>query len=221
MTVLALAALLGGFAPPQDRDAPLPPGGAPCPERQEEAREGNPPSPEAPETEENCAPFMEFLWWNSRLEVGILLTRFDKDLDIETDPGGLARYLLHLTDFWSVSVSYRHYGFDNSDLPGVQGEYLRVRELLAGGDVRYSLTPEIGAEAGLAAGAVWWESLHAERDDDTGWILSGQAALTVRLHSMVRLKIGGVADLVRTDFHRDSAKTAANLSGLLAFEIGM
>lgn len=217
-SLLAAAVLAPAGDPGSPQEAALPPWCAPAPGPQEAAPAKEP--VEVPEAE-NRAPFTEFLWWNSRLEVGLLLTRFDKDLEIETDPGCFARYLLHLTDFWGVSVAYSHYGFDNSDLSATSGEYLRIRELSAGGDLRYPLTGDLGAEAGLAAGVVWWESLHAERDDDTGWILSGRLALTVRLHTMVRLKVGGIADVVRTDFHRDSEETAVNLSGFLAFEIGM
>lgn len=218
-TLLTMAFLISPAGPGSPREFPTP-GHALLP-RPQELRSEEVPAAEEEKKAEDLAPFMEFLWWNSRLEVGLLLTRFDGDLDIETDPGYFARYLLHLTDTWGVNVAYRHYGFDNSELSVAPEEYLRIRELLAGGDVRYSFTSEIGAEAGVAAGVIWWESLHADRDDDTGWILSGQLALTVRLHAMVRLKVGGIADLVRTDFHRNSEKTSTNLSGFVAFEIGM
>ncbi len=185
-------------------------------------RQEEPQDEPAEEQEEpgNPVPVMEFLCWNSRFEAGVLLTRFDKDLDIESDPGVYARYLLRLTDLWTLTVTYRHYSFENSDLPGADGEWLLLRELMAGGGVRVPLTDEFGLEASASVGAMWWESQHAGRDNDASWILSGEAAFTVRLHRMMRLKIGGIVDFARTDFHRDSMENVTGLSGFLAFEIG-
>ena len=174
----------------------------------------------APAESGEYAPAMEFLYWNSRIEGGLLLTRFDKDLDIETDPGAYVRYLLRLTDFWTFTVTYRHYSFENSDLPGSEHEDVLLRALMAGMGGRAAFTDEFGLEGYASAGAMWWVSQHAGQDDDSGLLLSGEAAFTVRLHEMVRFKIGVAGDLAWTDFHQDSSESVTGLSGFLGIEIG-
>jgi len=173
-----------------------------------------------PQEAGNPVPVMEFLYWNSRIEAGVLLTRFDKDLDIETDPGYYGRYLLRATELLTFSVTYRHYTFENSDLEGQEHEWLLLRSLMVGAGIRLPLTDEFGLEVSASAGAMWWESRHADQDDDASWIVSGEAAFTVRLHEMMRLKLGALVDFARTDFHQDSVESVTGLSGFLAFEIG-
>ncbi len=174
----------------------------------------------APEEAENYPPVMEFIYWNSRVEAGVLLTRFDNDLDIESDVGYYARYRLNLPDIWTLTVTYRHYSFENSGLAGIKHEDLLLRALMIGGGVRLPVVEGIGLEASASAGVMWLESRHAGMDDAAGLILSGEAALTVRLHEMMRLKLGTAVDLARTDFHQDSAEGVTGLSGFLALEIG-
>lgn len=190
---------------------------SPFPQAQEEPQEE--PAAEAPE-EGNAPPVMEYVYWNSRIEGGMLYTLFDKDLDIEPSVGFYARYLLHLDSTWTVSVAYRHYSCQNSDLPGSQEEWLLIRSLLVGGGVRASFSPEFGVEGTLGTGAIWYESRHAGQDNDAGWILSGDAAFVVRLHDMVKLKLGAAVDFTRTDFHQDSRENLLGLSGILSVEIG-
>jgi hypothetical protein len=187
------------------------------PPRQEEPQDDPAAEPQEPG---EPVPVMEFIYWNSRIEAGVLLTLFDKDLDIETEPGLYARYLLHLNDLWTVSVTYRHYSCGNSDLPGSDDEWLLLRALMVGAGVRAPLTDEFGVEASVSTGAMWWESRDAGQGDDAGWILSGDAAFVVRLHDMMRLKLGAAVDFTRTDFHQDARENMLGLSGFLAIEIG-
>jgi hypothetical protein len=182
----------------------------------QEAAEGAPEDPEAG----NTPPVLEFVYWNSRLELGALFTVYDRDLDIEPGVGFYARYLLHLDSAWTVSVAYRHTSGQNSDLPGSEEEWLLVRSLLVGGGVRASFSPEFGVEGSLGTGAIWYESRHAGEDNDAGWIVSGDAAFVVRLNDMLKLKLGAALDFTRTDFHQDSRENLFALSGFLSFEIG-
>jgi hypothetical protein len=182
----------------------------------QEAAEGAPEDPEAG----NTPPVMEYIFWNSRIEGGMLYTLFDKDLDIEPSVGFYARYLLHLDSVWTVSVAYRHYSGQNSDLPGSEEEWLLIRSLLVGGGVRASFSPEFGVEGSLGTGAIWYESRHAGEDNDAGWIVSGDAAFVVRLNDMLKIKLGAALDYTRTDFHQDSRENLLGLSGLLSVEIG-
>jgi hypothetical protein len=178
-----------------------------------------PAPPPAAAPDQAPVPVMEYVYRFSHLEGGVLFTHFDGDLDIEDDPGFYVRYGVGLDYDLSVHVEYRHYDFDNTELAGPADEHLLLRAALIGGGWRHAFTPEFAFSADLGVGAMWWDSQGASQDSDAGFLVSADAALTVRLHEALRLKLGVVADLAWTDFHNSSTETVASLSAILALEL--
>lgn len=165
--------------------------------------------------------FMEYVYRYSQLDMGVLLTDWDSSLDLESDVGFYVRWGVGLTGDFSVTVAYRHYDFENSALPGLGEEDLLIRAVLFGLGWNREITPEFSFEAHAGIGPVWWDSQDVNLPNDTGPLVSFEGALTIRLHEMMRLRIGAVADIAVTEFHQDSSEAMISLSALLGFEIGL
>ena len=166
-------------------------------------------------------PVMSYIYRHSELEFGTMVTSFDSDLDIESDLGFYVRYGVQVAPRITVHATYRHYSFDNSEVDGPVSEGLLLRAILGGVGYRVPFTDEFALLAGGGVGVMWWDSTGVGANDDTSLIFSGEAALSVRLHEVLRIKAGVMADVVSTDFHDDSSRGVLNLSALLALEIGM
>jgi hypothetical protein len=219
-TITALVALLSVPAAAWADDDLLPaeltlddPAPSAGPDEQE--TEGQPMRPD------DSAPVMEYVYRNSEFDAGFLYTHWDSDLDLEEEIGGYARYGVGLLGGLSVHLSYRHYGsFENSE-SAAPDESVRIRALLGGIGYRLPITSEFAFVADGSVGIMRWETGLAGADDDTGFVFSGEGALTVRLHEVLRLKAGVVLDVASTEFHEDSTEAMLNLSWLVGFEIGI
>lgn len=174
---------------------------------------GTPPSDTSP-------GIMEYIYRNSRLEAGVLYTVFDPDLDIETDLGFYARFDVTMPVDISVNLTFRYNDFGNSDFDGPEDESVKLFGVLGGVGYHLPLTKEFTFEANAAAGLMRWESDVSGVSDDTGLIFSGEAAMSVKLHEALRFKVGGVLDVVSTEFHQSSVKGMSNLSLLVGIELG-
>lgn len=163
---------------------------------------------------------MEYVYRHSQLEGGVLYTMFDGDLDVENDAGIYIRGGVAVSPWISLNVTYRHYDFTSSELPGKVDESIDMRGLLAGAGLRIPLTPEFELRGNAGVGAMRRESGLHRFSDETDVIVSLEGGATVRLHEVLRLKAGVVADLSRTEFHQTSDETIIDLSGLVALEIG-
>lgn len=165
-------------------------------------------------------PPMEWLYTNSRLEAGLLWTDFDDDLEIETDLAAYVRWDVSVNPVFSVNVTYRHYSFDSSEIPGDVEEHLLIRGLFAGVGAHLPFATSFFLSLNASAGVMRWESNLHQFSDDTGPVLSGEAALGVRLTEMLRLKAGLGLDAASTDFKANSTETLVSLNYLVGVELG-
>jgi len=165
-------------------------------------------------------PVMNYLYRHSRLESGMLYTIWDNDLELESDPGFYVRTGVEMAYGVSIHLTYRHYDYDNSDLPGPQEEHVLIRGVLGGLGLRVPLTPDFAFSASGSAGFLRWESHGLGLTDDTGPILSGEAAVAVRLHEVLRIKAGVVLDFTSTDVRGGSRESTLGVSWLLGVEFG-
>lgn len=184
---------------------------------------------EPPQEEKSDNPFeeptparspMEWVYWNSRLEGGMLWTDFDGDLGIETDFAWYLRWDVAVTKHLSVNVAYRHYDFESSTPAGKEDEHLLIRGIFFGVGGHLPFWTDFFVSANAALGVMRWESNQSEFKDDTGPVLAGEAFLGVRLTEMLRVKAGLGLDLASTAFHEDSTETHVNLNYLLGAELG-
>jgi hypothetical protein len=182
--------------------------------------EGEPQRPQEATADEGPG-VMEYITRNSELELGMLVTDFDGDLRIESDLGWYVRTGVRFAYGLSAHVTYRHYEFSSSELPGKTEEDISLRALLVGASFRQPLSKEFALLASAAVGFQRWESNFHQVSDDADVIFSGELAATARLWTVLRLKLGVVYDLARTDFHQDSKQMNGNLSWLVGFELGL
>lgn len=164
---------------------------------------------------------MDYVFRNSRLEVGMLWTTFDSDLDIESDFAWFARYGVGISEILEVHVSFRQYDFYNTDLGGPVQEGLLIRGLLAGVGVKIPFATDFEFAAHASGGAMRWESQDVGFDDATGPILSGEVSVGVRLRPEILIRVGGMVDAAWSDFHEDSTETSLSWGMLVAFEFGV
>ncbi len=165
-------------------------------------------------------PPMEWLYRNSRLEAGVLWTDFDDDLEIETDLAAYVRWDVSVNSVFSLNVCYRHYSFDSSEIPGDVEEHLLIRGLFAGIGAHVPFATSFFLSLNGSVGVMRWESNLHQFSDDTGPVLSGEAALGVRLTEMLRLKAGLGLDAASTDFKANSTETLVSLNYLVGVELG-
>jgi hypothetical protein len=173
-----------------------------------------------PAEADTARPPMEWLYWNSRLEGGMLWTDFDGDLGIETDFAFYVRWDVSITPNLSVNLTYRHYDFESSTPAGKEDEHLLIRGVFFGLGAHVPFATDFFFAANGALGVMRWESNRHEFRDETGPVLAGEAALGARLTEMLRIKAGIGLDLASTAFHEDSTQTQVNLHYLLGFELG-
>jgi hypothetical protein len=173
-----------------------------------------------PGEEITARPPMEWIYWNSRLEGGMLWTDFEGDLGIETDFAFYVRWDVSITPNLSLNVTYRHYDFESSTVAGKEDEHLLIRGVYAGAGAHVPFATDFFFAANLALGVMRWESNRHEFKDDTGPVLAGEAALGVRLTEMLRVKAGLGLDMAWTEFHDDSIETRVNLNYILGAELG-
>ena len=164
---------------------------------------------------------MEYYYRNAELDLGMLYTNYDGDLNLESDLGFYVRTGVRFAHGLSLHLSYRHADFSSSENPGKTDEDVLIRAVLLGGAYRHDLTREFSLLASLDGGFQRWETNLHEFGDDTGFVFSAEFAATARLWSVLRLKLGLVVDLANTDFHQDSRTWNTSLSGLLGFELGL
>ena len=212
MNALILSLALSGLAPGAD-ESPLP-----AAMTLDEPRARQEQDPQRPE--DGRMGVMEHVYRYSELEAGMLWTFFDRDLDVENDVGAYVRYGVGLGGRTSVTLTYRHYDFTNSDLPGGVHEDVLLRALLAGVSTRYSLNRDFEVSGQAAGGFMRWDSSGAGQNDDTGPIAAAEGALTVRLHEVLRFRAGLALDWARTEFHDDSRENVLNFTLLFGFELG-
>ncbi len=208
----------GGYDVPREmRYEPLPfPESARHPQQpQEEPR----PVQELP-PEQDSEAIMAYIYINSRFDAGMLYTSFGNDLDLGTETGVYVRYALGIGPGLALTTTYRHYDFENSEPPSGVHEGIFLRGLLVGLEARLPLTQEFEFRGDLSAGPMWMESHLSQFHDEVAHMASAEVGATARLTQLLRLRLGIVADLVRTEFHQDSVSTETNLSILLGFEIG-
>jgi hypothetical protein len=206
LLLAALPASGGGddLATPLPFDDPLDP---------QEVEQATPPP-------EESLQVMEYIYSHSHVELGFLWTHFDADLDIEPGNAFYARYGVGLARNVSIELTYRHYDFSNSDMPGPGHENVGVRAILAGLSYRLALTREVDFFARATAGFARWETAVSSLADDTGPLFSVESAFVVHLSERTRFKIGAAADFASTEFHLNSSDNVTNLSGLIGIEIG-
>lgn len=164
---------------------------------------------------------MEYYYRNAELDLGMLYTNYDNDLQLESDLGFYVRSGVRFAHGLSMHVAYRHADFSSSENPGKIDENVLIRAVLFGGAYRYEATREFTVLASLAGGFQRWETNLHGFSDDTGLVFNGELSGTVRLWTVLRLKIGVAFDLANTDFHQDSRSWNTSLSGLLGFELGL
>jgi hypothetical protein len=165
-------------------------------------------------------PVMNYLYQHSQLELGFLYTHWDRDLDLENDLGFYLRYGVKMAYGVSIQMTYRHYDYENSDIPGSQEEHVLLRGLLGGLALQVPLTPDFTFSAGGGAGFMRWESHGLGLSDDVGPIVSGEAALSTRLHEVLRLRAGVALDFTSTDLRGGSRENTLAVSWLFGFELG-
>lgn len=188
----------------------------------EPARQEVEEEPRRPATEiRDGESVMEFVFRNSRLEVGMMWTTFDSDLEIESDFAWFARYGVGLSTIVEVHLTFRQYDFYNTDFPGPTQEGLLIRGLLLGVGVKLPFATDFEFAAHASAGAMRWESQDVGFDDATGPILSGEASLGVRLSPEILLRAGLAVDAASSDFHSTSTETSLGWSMLVGFEFGV
>jgi hypothetical protein len=164
---------------------------------------------------------MEYVYRNSRLEVGMMWTTFDTDLEIESDFAWFARYGVGISEILELHVTFRQYDFNNTDLGGPVQEGLLIRGLLAGVGVKIPFATDFEFAAHLCGGAMRWESQDVGFDDATGPILSGEASLGIRLDKLVLVRAGFAVDAAWSDFHASSTESSIGWSMLVGFEFGV
>lgn len=163
---------------------------------------------------------MEHVYRYSELEAGMLWTFWDRDLDVENDVGAYVRYGVGLGGRTSVTLTYRHYDFTNSELPGGAEEDVLLRALLLGLSYRHGLSKDFEVAGQVGAGFMRWETRHAGLEDDAGPIAAAEGAVTVRLHEVLRFRAGAALDWARTEFHDDSRENVLGLTLLFGLELG-
>lgn len=169
-----------------------------------------------PDSADRLTP-MEFFYKHSELEAGAMYTDFGKDLDLKSHLGFYVRYGVEILPHISVHMTYRYNEFGNG--PDSAAEDIRHQALLFGAGIHIPLHPEFAFVAGGAIGPVWFDSSAAP--DEMGFAISAEAAVTAKLWSMLRLKLGLVMDMVDSEFHQTSSELSVNLSYLVGVEIGM
>ena len=162
---------------------------------------------------------MEYVAAHSLFDLGVLYTAWDSDLNLENDLGFYVRYGLEVGDVLSLSVAYRHYDYDNSDIPGPEEEHVLIRGLFGGLGLRLDLTQELTFAAGVSAGAIRWESHGLGLSDDTGPAFSAEGALSFRLHEALRIRAGAALDGASTEFRGGRRETVLSLSGVFGLEL--
>lgn len=162
---------------------------------------------------------MEYVTAHSLFDLGVLYTAWDSDLDLENDLGFYVRYGLEVGDVFSLSVAYRHYDYDNSDIPGREEEHVLIRGLFGGLGLRLDLTQELTFTAGVSVGAIRWESHGLDLSDDTGPAFSAEGGLSFRLHEALRIRAGASLDGASTEFRGGRRETVLSLSGVFGLEL--
>jgi len=168
----------------------------------------------------NPMPVMEYVTRYSELEAGTLYTDWGGDLRMDSRLGFYVRWGVGLMPHLTAHVTFRYYDLDNSEITGTKDEHILVRGLFFGATYRHPLTAEFALEASGAAGFLRFDSRAATIGSDTAPALSAEAAVTMRLWEVLRLKAGIGFDYVHTDFHQTSANDVLNLSYLVGFEFG-
>jgi hypothetical protein len=156
---------------------------------------------------------MEFIYRHSQLEAGAMYTDFDKDLNLKSHLGYYVRWGVEILPHLSLHATYRFNTFGTGP-----GDDIRVQAFLIGASYHIPILREFAFVGGLSLGPTWWDSSLFR--SEIGFTFSAEAALTVRLYDLMRLKAGLVLDGVSTDF-RGASGMSTNLSYLFGLEIGL
>jgi hypothetical protein len=170
--------------------------------------------------QDGSMPVMEYLYRYSELEAGFLYTDWAGKLRLDSHVGGYVRYGVGLLPGMNANITFRYADLDNSELTGSESEHVLERALLAGVGVRWPLSPDFALTGNAAVGLMRFDSRAGTIGSSTGPAFAVEAAFTVRLWEMLRLKLGLGLDFVRTDFHNTSADWSFNLTYLIGFELG-
>lgn len=162
---------------------------------------------------------MEYVTSHSFFDLGVLYTAWDSDLKLENDLGFYARYGLGIGGPFSLSVAYRHYDFNNSDVTGPDEEHVLIRGLFGGLGVRLDLTPELAFTAAASVGLLRWESHGLNLSDDTGPAFSAEGGLSLQLHEALRIRGGASLDGASTEFRGGRRESVLSLSGVFGLEL--
>src|SRR5579862_6163399 len=154
---------------------------------------------------------MEFFYKHSELEAGVMYTSFSRDLHLKSHLGFYIRYGVEILPHIDVYVAYRLNQF-GSGATTANPEDFSLQALFFGAGIRIPLHQEFAFEAGAGIGPMWWDSSVAR--NAVGFGLTAEAAVTVKLWEVLRLKAGLVLDGVNTDFHQSSTTFSVDLSYL-------
>lgn len=161
---------------------------------------------------------LTYIIQNSRFEAGFLFLDFDDSLDVEADSGIYARWEVGMGNRWNANLTYRFFDFENSALPGPEGESIQYRGALVGVGFRQTFGMDFAFSANGAFGLMRFLSGSHEWDDETVFVLSAEAAVTARIHETISLRLGAVFDHHTGDFH--DGGSGQDLGLLLGVEIG-
>jgi len=155
---------------------------------------------------------MEFVFRHSELEAGVMYTDFDNSLNLKSHLGYYVRWGVEVLPHLSIHATYRFNTFGTAP-----GDDIRVQALLIGASVNIPLMRDFAFVGGVGIGPSWWDSSLAP--SEVAFTFTAEAALTIRLYELLRLKAGVVLDGVSTDF-RGASGVSLNVSYLAGFELG-
>jgi hypothetical protein len=165
--------------------------------------------------------FTDYVYRNSRLEAGVVVTSFDDALNVETAFAWYVRWGVGVAEDVEVNLSFRRYEFVNGGLPALGPENLHLWAILAGAAWRLPMTSDFEFTANASAGLMAWETYNVGLSGALGPLLSIEAAVVWRVTDAVRIRAGALLDVAWSDFHAASTEASVSYGGLVSLEIGV
>lgn len=153
----------------------------------------------------------------SHLDLGISVTSFDGDLDMDERVGFYLRFAVPIIeeDLY-ITVDYRH--AEGSNRSDVDGEDVKYRSFLLGALYRWDVLEDLDI---VFLGEFGFGRLDSNLlGDDTGFLFALQAGVNIDISEILRVRSAFGLDLMNTDFHDDDDRFVANFSWVLGFDIG-
>lgn len=173
--------------------------------------------PRQPEGRQDT-PLLEYVITHSELETGFLYIDYGDDLQLESDAAYYARWRVKLDGGFDANLTLRYADFTNTDLPGPANEDVISVGGLAGAGYRMPVAEGLAVSVNGSVGVMRWESNFHGLSDETGILVSAEAAITAQLTDGFRLRLGGLVEQLFTDFHDADSETSVGL--LVGIEIG-